>query len=103
MLGVTAGGGARAPVHPGWIRPWEKSTNAKIFRVMVDFNPRRHYIVVTYTLNFYLFQKLAYSVINLANIFPLPCGAGSAVPREGFDSSVIMPFSWCVVAVTLPI
>ena len=22
------------------------------------------------------------------------------VPREGFDSSVIMPFSWCVVAVT---
>ena len=22
---------------------------------------------------------------------------------EGFDSSVIMPFSWCVVAVTLPI
>ena len=31
------------------------------------------------------------------------CGAGSTVPREGFDSSVIMPFSWCVVAVTLPI
>ena len=31
------------------------------------------------------------------------CGAGSAVPREAFDSSVIMPFSWCVVAVTLPI
>ena len=25
------------------------------------------------------------------------------VPREGFDSNVIMPFSWCVVAVTLPI
>ena len=23
--------------------------------------------------------------------------------REGFDSSVNMPFSWCVVAVTLPI
>ena len=23
--------------------------------------------------------------------------------REWFDSSVIMPFSWCVVAVTLPI
>ena len=31
-------------------------------------------------------------------LFPLPCGAGSTVPREGFDSSVIMPFSWCVVA-----
>ena len=39
----------------------------------------------------------------LSYLFPLPCGAGSTVPREGFDSSVIMPFSWCVVAVTLPI
>ena len=27
----------------------------------------------------------------------------SVFPREGFDSSVIMHFSWCVVAVTLPI
>ena len=27
----------------------------------------------------------------------------STVPREGFDSSVIIPFSWCDVAVTLPI
>ena len=26
-------------------------------------------------------------------MFPLPCGAGSTVPREGFDSSVIMIFS----------
>ena len=39
----------------------------------------------------------------LSHLFPLPCGAGSTVPREGFDSSVIMPFSWCIVAVTLPI
>ena len=39
----------------------------------------------------------------LSHLFPLPCGAGSTVPREGFDSSVIMPSSWCVVAVTLPI
>ena len=39
----------------------------------------------------------------LSHLFPLPCGAGSTVPREGFDSSVIMPFPWCVVAVTLPI
>ena len=39
----------------------------------------------------------------LSHVFPLPCGAGSTVPREGFDSSVIMPFSMCVVAVTLPI
>ena len=33
--------------------------------------------------------------IFLSHLFPLPCGAGSTVPREGFDSSVIMPFSWC--------
>ena len=39
----------------------------------------------------------------LSHLFPLPCGACCTVPREGFDSSVIMPFSWCVVAVTLPI
>ena len=39
----------------------------------------------------------------LSNLFPLPCGPGSTFPPEGFDSSVIMPFSWCVVAVTLPI
>ena len=37
----------------------------------------------------------------LLHLFPLSCGAGSTVPSEGFDSSVIMPFSWCVVAVTL--
>ena len=28
----------------------------------------------------------------LSDLFPLPCGAGSTVPREGFDSSVIMFF-----------
>ena len=39
----------------------------------------------------------------LSHLFPLPCGAGSTVPREGFDSSVIMLVSWCVVGVTLPI
>ena len=39
----------------------------------------------------------------LSQMFPLTCGAGSTDPREWFDSSVIMPFSWCVVAVTLPI
>ena len=38
-----------------------------------------------------------------SHLFPLLCGAGSTVPREGFDSGVIMPFSWCVVALTLPI
>ena len=39
----------------------------------------------------------------LLRLFRLPCGAGSTVPREGFGSSVIMPFTLCVVAVTLPI
>ena len=47
-------------------------------------------------INSFVFYILSY-------LFPLPCGAGSIVPREGFDSSVIMPFSWCIVAVTLPI
>ena len=28
----------------------------------------------------------------LSHFFPLPCGVGSKVSREGFDSSVIMPF-----------
>ena len=37
----------------------------------------------------------------LSHLFPLSCGAGSTVPHEGFDSSV-MPFTWCVVAVSLP-
>ena len=39
----------------------------------------------------------------LSHLFPFPCRSSGTVPREGFDSSVIMPFSWCVVAVTLPI
>ena len=39
----------------------------------------------------------------LSHLLPLPCGAGSTVPREGLDSSVIMPFCWFVVAGTLPI
>ena len=46
-------------------------------------------------------KKLCFTF--LSHLFPLPCGAGSTVPRERFDSSVIMPFSWCVVAVTLSI
>ena len=28
----------------------------------------------------------------LSDLFPLQCGSGSTVTREGFDSSVIMPF-----------
>ena len=39
----------------------------------------------------------------LSHFLPLPCGAGSTVPREGFDSSVIMPFFLFVVAVALQI
>ena len=29
-------------------------------------------------------------VLVNSHLFPLPCGAGSAVPREGFDLSVIL-------------
>ena len=29
-------------------------------------------------------------VLFNSHLFPLPCGAGSAVPREGFDLSVII-------------
>ena len=47
------------------------------------------------------------SVLLLFYIFvtlvPFAVGAGRTVPREGFDSSVIMPFSWCAVAVKHPI
>ena len=50
------------------------------------------------------FKILQYSRNKkLQAVLYLPCGAGSVVPREGLNSSVIMPFSWCVVAVTLPI
>ena len=28
----------------------------------------------------------------LSHFYPLPCGAGRTVARDGFDSSVIMPF-----------
>ena len=38
----------------------------------------------------------------MPHVFLLPCGAGSTVPREGFDSSIMHIF-WCVVAVALPI
>ena len=59
-------------------------------------------------LHFYSFgvrcRAFIYTFVTfLSHLFPLPRGAGSAVPREGFDSSVIMPFSWCVVAVALPV
>ena len=37
----------------------------------------------------------------LSHLFPLPFGAGSTYPRKGFDSSIITPLSWCVLAVTL--
>ena len=56
---------------------------------------------------YYWYQSNSASVLLyftfLSHLFPLPSGAGSRVPREGFDPSVIVPFSWCVVAVTLPL
>ena len=67
---------------------------------MLNFNKLR-FIVYEIFDNSQLF--FFYIFTFLSHLFPLPCGASSTVPREGFDSSVIMPFSWCVVAVTLPI
>ena len=49
-----------------------------------------------------LLRDFVIELTILSHLFPLPCGAGSTAPREGFDSSVI-PFSWCVVAVTPPL
>ena len=37
-------------------------------------------------------QRYISSIVLSSHLFPLPCGVGSTVPREGFDSSVIMPF-----------
>ena len=41
-------------------------------------------------------------VIGLSQIFSFFLMYSCRVPCERFDSSVIIPFSWCVVAVTLP-
>ena len=48
-------------------------------------------------------QNKIFIVIHEVEVKHIDFFLGSTVPREGFDSSVIMPFSWCVVAVTLPI
>ena len=53
--------------------------------------------------NVKVFQKKQKIAKITSHLFPLPCGAGSTIPHAGFESSVIMPFSWCVVAVTVPI
>ena len=35
-------------------------------------------------------EYIRIEVLVNSHLFPLPCGAGSAVPREGFDLSVII-------------
>ena len=42
-----------------------------------------------------------FCILHFVTLVPLPCEAGSTVPREGFDSSAIFTFSWYVVAVTI--
>ena len=48
------------------------------------------------------YRTICLLLVN-SQLFPLPCGAGSAVPREGFDLSVIILASllvfrcWAVV------
>ena len=49
------------------------------------------------------FIHLFVVILTIAESSEIVIGAGSTVPCEGFDLSVIMPFSWCVVAVALPI
>ena len=44
-----------------------------------------------YSLVYFLYNFILNQIKS--HLFPLPCGAGSTVPREGFDSGVIMPFS----------
>ena len=50
------------------------------------------------------YRMICLVLVN-SHLFPLPCGAGSAVPREGFDLSVIILASLlvfrCWAAVTL--
>ena len=41
-------------------------------------------------------KQLIFLITILSHLFRLLCGACSTVPSEGLDSSVIMPFSWCV-------
>ena len=83
------------------MRPSEEKQNAIDF-----FKSKYFYSMSTVVLYCWCHSDSASVLLYftfLSHLFPLPCGAGSTVPREGFDSSVIMPFSWCVVAVTLPI
>ena len=81
------------PRHCGWPTP------ADITRI-TDFG--FHLVPIGYPLSSSkeMQWRVSYSIAERILVW---CGAGSTVPREGFDSSVIMPFSWCVVAVTLPI
>ena len=67
--------------------------------LQVSVNVRCGTLIICATVTVHQF----FCILRFCHLFPLPCGAGSTVPSEGFDSSVIMPFSWCVVAVTLPI
>ena len=67
---VDAGENPPPPPSTTLFIPLGKSTNAKIFRVMTDLNPRRQCIGVYLYMYFELLfiPKLAYSGINLANI-----------------------------------
>ena len=71
-------------------------TLSKLYNVPVSFVPpppilrlniayfcdRRRVAVARY-------RMICLVLVN-SHLFPLPCGAGSAVPREGFDLSVII-------------
>ena len=78
-------------------------TLSKLYDVPVGFEPppppcfeaefclfcgRRRVAVARY-------RMICLVLVN-SHLFPLPCGAGNAVPREGFDLSVI--YDSCIIA-----
>ena len=60
--------GGEPPRPPPCSSLKEKVQMLRFFRLWLILTRDDNVLVFTYTLNFYLFQKLAYSVINLANI-----------------------------------
>ena len=77
------------------------ATQQKCIYGGLTLDVERHYIgSVTDTTHHLAFKGTCIHVKCSPHLFPLLCEAGSTVPSEGFDSGVIMPFSWCVVADT---
>ena len=61
------------------------------------------YSLIYVHMKIFVVKNLYTQKLDMSHLFLQISLVLSTVPREGFDLSVIMPFSWCVVAVTLPI